>query len=147
MTYHDPLAQAAFEGDVAKLARLLDAGVAIHAQDCAQPDALHAAIENDQVECVRLLLARGADPNRATSGFTALVHAVDLAIDASWQKHHAYGHESLETIMILLQSGADPAPAIEVARRYGNERMVSLLEDSPKRSYQAADVRLTLWRP
>ncbi len=77
MTSYDQLTQAAFEGDVAKLARLLDARVAIHAQDCTQPDALHAAIENDQVECVRLLLARGADPNRATSGSTALAHAVE----------------------------------------------------------------------
>lgn len=125
------LVHAAFQGDLARLAALLDTPASIHSVDKSAPDALHAAIENDHPGCVELLLDRGADPNRTSNGLTALAHAVDVAIDCKWQEQHALGDEPTRVIIQLLVAGADPKPGLKVAREYGSERIDALLSSWP----------------
>jgi ankyrin repeat protein len=55
--------RAAAQGDVAEIARLLDAQHDINARCSSENTALHYAIVADNTEAVRLLLSRGADPS------------------------------------------------------------------------------------
>lgn len=55
---------------------------------------LQSACESGDVEIVRYLLNKGAEPNRTTSGGTALFSAT--------------GSGSLEVVKLLLEAGADP---------------------------------------
>lgn len=57
------LIQAAERGDLAEIERLRAQGAAINTQDARGRTAVLAATHADQVEAVRLLLERGADPN------------------------------------------------------------------------------------
>jgi ankyrin repeat protein len=80
----DALYRVSRTGDVVEMARLLDGGaepdalVATRGPDGTvyQRTALVAAVGRGQLDAVRLLLDRGADPRLASSdGFTALMHA------------------------------------------------------------------------
>lgn len=125
----DDLVRAAFDGDVEAVARLLDEGADIEAGGGLW-NPLHAAIENEQTECVRLLVRRGADVHRCAGDLSPLVHAVDIAIDGTWQRSHALGGEPTDIIEMLLEAGADPAPGLQMAQRYGSEKIIGLLTRS-----------------
>ena len=56
---------AAFEGNLPVVQAFLDVGVDINQALLVGWNALHAAIENMQIEVVKYLLAAGADPNTA----------------------------------------------------------------------------------
>jgi ankyrin repeat protein len=126
----DELIQAAFDGEADEVERLLDNGVDIEGAGRGDWNALHAAIENQQVECVNLLIKRGADVHRSAAGLSPLAHAVDIAIDGTWQRTRTVGGEPTEVIQALLDAGANPAPALEVAQRYQSQKIIDLLTRS-----------------
>ncbi len=127
MPVSDELAQAAFDGDTERVTELLDAGASINAAG-RNWTPLHAAIENEQFECVELLISRGADIHEASSDFPPLAHAVDIAIDGTRQTGGSPGDEPIEIIQFLLEKGANPLAGLKVARDYHNEKLVKLLE-------------------
>jgi ankyrin repeat protein len=129
----DELVQAAFEGDVAVVARLLEAGADIDA-DGRIWNALHTAIENDDVACVRLLIDHGADVEHPAAGdLTPLAHAVDVAIDGTHRHGGNPGDERTDVIALLLGAGADPAPALKVAHGYRAAKLIDLLTAAVER--------------
>lgn len=113
----DDLVRAAFEGHLIRVTRLLDGGADIDA-DGQFWNPLHAAIENENLTCVQLLIRRGADVERLANGSVSpLSHAVDIAVDGTCQRGQQAGEEPTEIIELLLQAGADPASALACARR------------------------------
>lgn len=109
---------AAQNGKIAAMQLLVDAGMPVDTMDsdgrCSFP--LESAVSENQIESVRWLLSRGANPNRG-----ALVAAVTA--------------DARAIIELLLASGADPnmrtgnpsRSAYEQAVRLGNIEMQSLL--------------------
>ena len=123
---YSPLGLAAFfkRGDVVKI--LLDAGAdARPASRQGGFTPLHSAVATDagtvDTEIVRLLLAKGADPNaRSQSGSTPL-HTVGFTGDRA-------------SLDLLLKHGADPAirdndgkSAADIARERGHKEIADLL--------------------
>jgi hypothetical protein len=94
----EELEKAAFVGDVEAIERLLDVGANIDS-DGRIWNALHAAIENGNVDCIELLIGRGADIERCATGtLSPLAHAVDIAIDGACQSGGKPGDESTDII-------------------------------------------------
>ena len=101
-TEKNPLAKAAFQGDLAQLEAALNSGAAVNGRDEQNSTALHWASdpegilkfrEGDHAACVRKLIAVGADVNALNgSQETPLYRAVFRSKIAS----------------ILLEHGADP---------------------------------------
>ena len=92
----ESLTNAAEKGFAYCLASLIDAGVAPDVADARGLSPLHHAAGNGRTACVELLLAAGADPNRANhaAGLTPL-HGAALG-----------GH--VECLRLLLEKGGDP---------------------------------------
>ena len=129
----DELIKAVFDGDVDAVRRLLDAGDYIDA-DGRIWNPLHVAIENQNAACVHLLICRGADiEHRAAGNLSPLAHAVDIAIDGTMQTGGNPGDEPTEIINLLLDAGADRAPALELAREYQSSKIVDILTNAVKR--------------
>jgi ankyrin repeat protein len=132
MNNTEDLVQAAFEGRTDDVRRLLDQGVPIDAPG-KNWNPLHAAIENEQLECVQLLIARGADVEYVTdlleAGMTPLAHAVDIAIDGTNQRGGSPWDAPTDIVCALLRAGADPSPGLLVAREYGSEKFLALLSE------------------
>jgi ankyrin repeat protein len=127
------LVQAAFDGDVETARRLLDAGVPV---DSANDNwnALHAAIENEQFDCVRLLVERGADIENDDCGMTPLAHAVDIACDGSNQLGIAPEDAPTGIVDYLLSAGANPETALYTAQAYASEKFLRLLRATRRAS-------------
>ncbi|MGQ0699199.1 MAG: ankyrin repeat domain-containing protein [Panacagrimonas sp.] len=143
------------------LARSLDAGVPVDGVDAVDQTALIAAASKNHIECAKVLLDRGADPNRADpAGWTPLIHAtyfnaspefIDLLVakgaNVNAQNTRgvtalylaaAGGHEAY--VVQLLALGADPNVATstgntpaKVAQIKGLARIAELLEAVAKR--------------
>jgi uncharacterized protein len=121
-----PLALAAFFAPAPTVARLLAAGadVARAATNEMRVQPLHAAVAARNVDAVRLLLDRGADPNaRQQVGYTPLMGAAGSGRD--------------DLVDLLLHHGADPTAvaddgktAAAVARDHGHAALGDRLEDS-----------------
>jgi ankyrin repeat protein len=87
---------------------------------------LDRAALGNQVEVARLLIARGADVNRADKiGFTPLLYAASID----------FGDSAM--IDLLLKSGAradvrtkDGLTALDLARKYGHTHLIASLESS-----------------
>jgi ankyrin repeat protein len=128
----EDLADAAFAGDLAEVERLLDAGADIDAAGSTW-SALHAAIENEDLACVSLLLRRGANVERGSAaGVSPLAHAVDIAIDGHRQAGGTPGSEPTAIIDALLAAGAEPGSGIEMARAYDSKHLVAYLASAAK---------------
>jgi ankyrin repeat protein len=119
-----PLALAAFFAPAETVRVLLDAGgdVAAVARNTMLVQPLHAAVAARNVEAVRLLLERGADPNaRQQVGYTPLMGAAGSGID--------------ELVSLLLARGADPSAvseegktAVSIAREQGHSALADRLK-------------------
>jgi ankyrin repeat protein len=97
------LLQAAGSGDVVWLARLLDSGCdpdVVHPTTGAS--ALYNACFGSQLEAVRLLLARGADPNKKLTYRSPVDGRVETGVVALMLA------SSAPVVELLLQAGADP---------------------------------------
>lgn len=130
----DDLVNASFDGDTEAVTRLLDAGLNSSADDRLS-NALHAAIENENLTCVQLLIRRGADVEHRAAAWnlSPLAHAVDIAIDATIQSGGCPGDEPTEIIHLLLDAGADPASGIQIAKDYKSVKIVELLTSAENR--------------
>jgi len=94
---NDPV-RAAAAGDVQSLQDALDDGAWTDVRDVKGWTPLVAAARNGQVECARLLIARGADPNLASPrGTTPLMYA----------KTHAFASGDFTLMEILLAAGSE----------------------------------------
>ncbi|MEV4998431.1 ankyrin repeat domain-containing protein [Streptomyces niveus] len=126
----DELFSAVYEGRDDTVVTLLRSGVPAEATDRDGQSALYAAAVSDEPGAVRLLLAAGADPERASGpdggdlplcgaacgGHTEVVLAL-LAAGARPDRREAYGFTALtwavgqghtDTVEALLAHGADP---------------------------------------
>jgi hypothetical protein len=120
-TNAEPLADAAFSGDLAAVKRLIALGADINAEGRVW-NPLHAAIENDQIGVVRYLIRAGADLESLSSKVqipgTPLEHAVDLIIDSAMQQGIPIEKRSKLLIDLLVAAGARIEPGLETARHY-----------------------------
>ena len=89
----------------------------------------HLAIENENHTCVVALVEKGASINSLVGGWKALDHAVDISIDGTIQTGGKPGDEPIETITYLLERGADKRSALNLAKKYENEKIVQILEN------------------
>ena len=113
------LMYVALVGDLPRAQKLIDMGAKAD-QDGWSP--LHYASIKGRANIVRLLLAKGARPNEISpTGDTALILAVQS--------------DSIETVQLLLNAGADPLAsnlkaqdAIDMARLKGKEDLAVSLE-------------------
>jgi uncharacterized protein len=101
------LVDAAEQGDLAALRRLLDMGTAVDQRDARGRTALLAATHADRVEAARLLIARGAD-----------VNAKDAIQDSPFLYAGAQGR--LAILKLTLAAGADLAST----NRYGGTALI-----------------------
>ncbi|MEA2336122.1 MAG: uncharacterized protein QOE82_129 [Thermoanaerobaculia bacterium] len=118
-----PAAEAASGRDVAAMKRMLDAGLDANAHDSAGYTPLIAAARAGNVEMIRLLTSRGANPDladTAVNSWTPLLHAVHKAQPGS--------------IAALLDAGANPNAAdphgttpLMLASGYGQTEIVKIL--------------------
>jgi len=114
-----PLMYVALLGDVPRAKKLIARGAQVN-KDGWTP--LHYASTKGQVEMVKLLLANGALPNEISpEGNTALFMAVQT--------------DSLETVQLLINAGADPTASnlkaqdsIDMARMKGKDALARALE-------------------
>ena len=102
-TNQDLFVNAAFDGDLTAVRSFLDAGADINLAP-RWWNALHAAIENMQVEVVQYLLEAGADPDMLCGGIRPLHHAIDVEADTAAQTG-----EQLAFVLtpLLIEAGAD----------------------------------------
>ena len=114
-----PLMSVALIGDLPRLKALLSKGAQVNKEGWTP---LHYAAVKSRAEVAKVLLEKGALPNELTpEGDTALI----LAVRA----------DSVETVQVLINGGADPSlsnlkaqDAIDVARSRGKEDLAKALE-------------------
>lgn len=92
---HTPLDEALLEGRVETFEYLLDRGDILLGRDTLS-SLLHTAIWRGKVEIVRMLLAKGADPNQVDANGRAPIHIAIFAIPSD------------EIARALLERGANP---------------------------------------
>jgi ankyrin repeat protein len=113
------LMYVALVGDLPRVQKLIDKGAKVN-QDGWSP--LHYACIKGRANIVRLLLEKGAKPNEISpTGDTALILAVQS--------------DSIETVQLLLNAGADPLAsnlkaqdAIDMAKLKGKEDLAISLQ-------------------
>jgi ankyrin repeat protein len=118
-------------GDIAQVTPLLEKGASANAVDREQ-SALALAVMYFHTEIVDLLLAKGADPNRGTSGATPLQLAT---VGTGVWGGTPPVHDSLAIVQSLLKAGADPnrfgrdsqSPLCQAALNAINPQMVEIL--------------------
>lgn len=100
------LLTAAWEGDAQRVKELVALGADLESLDKLGNTPLHLAIENLNVEVVRVLIEAGADVNKKTAdgSWTPLAHACDAVSDAASQLNKTPDNELLR---LLVAHGAD----------------------------------------
>lgn len=135
---------AAHKGDVTRLISFLAGAGDVNVQNEKGRTALMSACAGGQVGVVKLLLAKGANPNLKDKGRdTALcLAAMSSAPDAPNQTGF---HANIEIVRLLLANGADVKdnnggwPALVVAAERGNNEIVKLLIE------KGADINVKNW--
>ena len=148
-----PLGNAAKDGDIGEIERLLNEGADVNESGLASP--LFYAIQSNHTDAARLLIERGADVDKASTWGTPIHEAarrgnaeivgllleqgVDLSVTASKEMtplHSAADGGSVEATQYLLDHGADvnalttlEEPPIHYARLNGHEAVAQLLID------------------
>ncbi len=123
-------------GNLAVARRLLDMGVSADGLERSGITLLDRAVLGNQVEMAQLLIARGADVNRADKiGFTALLYAASID----------FGDSAM--IDLLLKSGAHPdvrtkdgLSALDLAKKYKHTHLIASLETAGASGQAAAQV-------
>jgi len=132
------LLDAISKGEIKKVRVLLEQGADPNGiDDDMQWTPLTVAIENEQIEIIKLLLSSGAEINRRSKyGQSPLHIAVDISIDGTYQAHGKYGDEPIDIISYLLQQGADKNATdkdgktpIDWALEYKSDKIVKLLKE------------------
>ena len=118
------------EGRTRELAAALDGGVPVNLTGGSGDSLLILAAYHDHPQTVRMLLERGADPDRVNDrGQTALGAAVF--------------RRSAESVELLLDHGADPhaggRSAVEIAAFFGLDEMAALLASRPPGGERTAE--------
>lgn len=114
-----PLMYVALVGDLPRTQKLVAKGAKVNKEDWTP---LHYASIKGQAKVIKFLLANGANPNEvAPTGDTALILAVQS--------------DSVESVQLLLNAGADPSAsnfkaqdAADIARSKGKEDLAVALE-------------------
>jgi len=121
---------AAFEGQTSSLATLLENQVDLNRVG-KNWTPLHAAIENENLDCVRLLINYGASIEYCGENVmgTPLEHAIDICIQSNNNTGGKDGDENVEIIKLLLDSGANPDTGEKIAQLYNSVKIRSLLKE------------------
>ena len=119
----DALHAAVATGDVAEIARALDAGADLEARDPAGRTPLLVAVEADRIDAVRLLLERGADINAQADNK-----------DTPWLQAGALGRAEMIRLMIPI------GPDFSVRNRFGGNALIPACE---RGHVEAIEVLLT----
>jgi ankyrin repeat protein len=127
----DALLDAVRNGDLAGVKAALDAGVPVDHPFRYERTALSFAAARGQVEIVKLLLERGADPNKKDSFYGATPF--------NW----AANEEHVEVVRMLVEKGAPVGPELLMrAANNGNTELVALALEKAKPS--ADDLAMAL---
>ena len=123
----DPLVDAAFNGNIEEVRRLIGMGHDVNTEPLHRYTPLHAAIENVEPDVVRLLLASGANVNlQGSTKWSPIFHAVEIACEAAHQREsNDLSPAALSVIELLLDHGADvniPSEVVHVGR--GGEKII-----------------------
>ena len=120
----DALYQAAGDGDAAQVTALLDGGTDVNGRTKSDSYALNNAAVENEVEVIRILLLRGADPNVQNSqGDTPLICATK------------YAGGKATTVKLLTDAGTDllvqdnkGKTALDYAKEKQQQEAIALLE-------------------
>lgn len=124
----EKICQAAFNGNTQELKLLLRGKIDLN-QKGKNWTPLHSAIENQNLDCLKLLIEYGADVEfigSESEGFP-LEHAVDITIQSNNNTGGKEGDENLDIITVLLEAGANPKTAIPLAKTYGSKKIMTKL--------------------
>ncbi len=132
------LTHAIRRGDLGLVEQLLLDGADPNEADGSGESPLMVAAMAQFIPALALLLANGAEINRAyQEGWTALHAAVDSSIDSTIQRGGNPGEEPLEAVLWLVQHGADTGSktnqgetALDMAESYRAPSMSKLLRSS-----------------
>lgn len=118
-----PLMSTVARGDSKTTTLLLDAGASLTKTNKHDADALQMALLNNQFETAKLLIDKGADPNRA-NGKRKLTALMQVAFSGN-----------TDAVRFLIESGADASitvdgmTALDYARKAKNsDKVIALLE-------------------
>jgi|TARA_B110001469_G_scaffold88931_1_gene84380 ankyrin repeat protein len=125
------LPEAAREGDLATLTRLVEEGVNLEASNYSGITALMKAAALGKLDCLDHLVAKGANVNAQDSYKRTALHYA-----ASW--HHA------RCVASLLKAGADTSlkddingkTALDLAKQFSDTKVLQLLENSVLLTYR-----------
>ncbi|GGY60110.1 ankyrin repeat domain-containing protein [Pseudoduganella albidiflava] len=144
------LTRAIGDGNIQQAEALLGLGADANEPNRLGESPLMIAAALDDVCALELLVAHGADVNRAYHhGFTALHIAVDASIDNTIQRGGSPGDEATAAIQWLLTHGADTGAkthqgdtACDIARAYNATSVVVLMLQGGDRCRPESDCRL-----
>ena len=122
------ICKAAFDGNLEELKILLENKTNLNQKGLFWTP-IHSAIENENLDCLKLLIQNGADVEyKGTDGEGfPLDHAVDIAVQAKINTGGKEGEENLEFINALLEAGANPKTGIQTAKSYGSKKILEKL--------------------
>ena len=121
------ICDSAFNNKISELKYLLTLPIDINSNG-RNWSILHSAIENQNYECVKLILEKGADYElKGNCDMTPLEHSIDISIDSNNNTGGKPGDESTKIIKLLLEFGARPETGIEIAKSYKSKKITELL--------------------
>jgi ankyrin repeat protein len=131
----EEICKAAFEGEISVLTRLLENKIDLNRVGKSWTP-LHSAIENQNIECVKILINKGANVEYCGEDFmgSPLEHAIDIAIQSNNNTGGKEGDEQIEIIELLLEAGADPRTGIRIANSYQTNKIIKILNDTKSKN-------------